>query len=253
MLEVRSLSTGYDGARILWDVSLTVAPGEIVALMGPNGSGKSTLMNSVSGLVRPWSGEIVFEGRPITALPAHARIGLGIAHVLERHRLFPYMSVLENLELGCGPRAPHGALEHGLAQAYAMFPRLRERAAQTASTLSGGEQQMCAIARGLMCRPRLLLVDEPFIGLSPRMCDEVFEALRRIHAEGVAVLLIEQNVRRSLELSDRAYVLRDGRVALTADSASLRESGEVERVFFGEPVSSSPSGVRSAAASGSAR
>jgi len=234
LLDVRSLSTGYDGTRILRDVSISVGAGEIVSLMGPNGSGKSTLMNCVSGLVRPWSGEIVFDGRPIGALPAHARIGLGIAHVLERHRLFPYMSVLENLELGCGPRAPRAQIAQGLEQAYALFPRLSERASQVARTLSGGEQQMCAIARGLMSRPRLLLVDEPFIGLSPRMCDEVFGALQRINAAGVAVLLIEQNVRRSLQISARACVLRDGRVALAQDSASLLDSGAVERVFFGE-------------------
>ena len=148
------------------------------------------------------------------------------------------MTVLENLELGCGPRGARAAIARGLEQAYELFPRLEERSSQLARTLSGGEQQMCAIARGLMSRPRLLLVDEPFIGLSPRMCDEVFDALRCINREGVAVLLIEQNVRRSLEISQRSYVLRDGHVALAEESAKLLDTGIVERIFFGHSVPS---------------
>jgi branched-chain amino acid transport system ATP-binding protein len=204
-----------------------------VALMGPNGSGKSTLMNSISGLVRIWSGEIVFDGTALHALPAHRLLALGISHVLERHRLFPHMTVLENLQLGCGPRGTRAQVDHGLERAYRLFPRLKERQAQTARLLSGGEQQMCAIARGLMSAPKLLLVDEPFIGLSPHMRDEVAAVIRAVNADGVAVVLIEQNVEQALALSHRAYVLREGRVALTGDSAALQKSGAVQDVFLG--------------------
>src|SRR4051812_43117487 len=178
MLEVRRIAAGYGGAQVLWEPSIHVADREVVALMGPNGSGKSTLMNSISGLVRLWSGEIVFDGIALHALPAHRLLALGVSHVLERHRLFPHMTVLENLQLGCGPRGTREQVERGLERAYRLFPRLQERRTQTARLLSGGEQQMCAIARGLMSAPRLLLVDEPFIGLSPHMRDEVAAVIR---------------------------------------------------------------------------
>ncbi|MSP96152.1 MAG: ABC transporter ATP-binding protein [Betaproteobacteria bacterium] len=240
MLEVRSLTAGYDQTQILWGVSVEVRDGEVVALMGPNGSGKSTLMNSVSGLVRMWSGEIRLKGEPIHTLPPHRMLEVGISHVLERHRLFPYMTVLENLQLGCGPRPKRGAIEQGLEQAYALFPRLFERTGQMAHSLSGGEQQMCAIARGLMSRPRLLLVDEPFIGLSPQMRAEVARAIQRINAGGVSVLLIEQNVAEALRLCHRAYVLREGRVALSGEAAALRGSGAVQDVFLGRVGAAAP-------------
>lgn len=233
MLEVVRLSTGYDGAQILWDVSIEVADREIVALMGPNGSGKSTLMNSISRLVPNWEGEIRFDGAALHTLPPHHIMASGISHVLERHRLFPYMTVLENLQLGCGPRGKAQAVARGIEMAYALFPRLKERSGQLAHQLSGGEQQMCALARGLMSRPRLLLVDEPFIGLSPQMRTEVAAALRVIHAEGVAILLIEQSVRDALALSRRIYVLREGRVVLTGASADPRTEVAVREVFLG--------------------
>jgi branched-chain amino acid transport system ATP-binding protein len=233
MLEVVRLSTGYDGAQILWDVSMDVADREIVALMGPNGSGKSTLMNSISRLVPRWEGEIRFDGAPLHSLPPHRIMEAGISHVLERHRLFPYMSVLENLQLGCGPRGSRPAIARGIELSYALFPRLKERSGQLAHQLSGGEQQMCALARGLMSRPKLLLVDEPFIGLSPQMRGEVAAALRTIHAEGVAMLLIEQNIREALALSHRIYVLREGRVVLTGASADPATGDAVREVFLG--------------------
>jgi branched-chain amino acid transport system ATP-binding protein len=233
MLEVAQVEAGYGGTQVLWQTSIRVGDAEVVALMGPNGSGKSTLMNSISGLVRVWSGEIVFDGAALHALPAHRRLGLGIAHVLERHRLFPYMTVLENLQLGCGPRGSREQVKRGLERAYRLFPRLKERRSQTARLLSGGEQQMCAIARGLMSAPKLLLVDEPFIGLSPHMRDEVAGAIRAVHAEGVAVVLIEQNVEQALALSHRAYVLREGVVVLSGDSKQLAASTAVQDVFLG--------------------
>jgi branched-chain amino acid transport system ATP-binding protein len=233
MLDVTQIAAGYDGAQVLWETSIRVDDHEVVALLGPNGSGKSTLMNSISGLVRIWSGEIVFNGIPVHKLPAYRMLELGIAHVLERHRLFPHMSVLENLQLGCGPRGTHAQVERGLQQAYRLFPRLKERQSQLARLLSGGEQQMCAIARGLMSAPKLLLVDEPFIGLSPHMREEVANVIRAVNANGVAVVLIEQNVQQALALSHRAYVLREGRIALTGASEQLAASSAVQDVFLG--------------------
>jgi branched-chain amino acid transport system ATP-binding protein len=233
MLEVAQVSAVYGGTQVLWQTSIHVGDGEVVALMGPNGSGKCTLMNGISGIVRVWSGEIVFDGTALHALPAHRRLALGISHVLERHRLFPYMTVLENLQLGCGPHGSRDQLGLGLDRAYRLFPRLKERQSQTARLLSGGEQQMCAIARGLMSSPKLLLVDEPFIGLSPHMREEVADVLRAVNADGVAVVLIEQNVEQALALSHRAYVLREGTVVLTGDSRQLAASTAVQDVFLG--------------------
>lgn len=233
LLQVRQMCVSYSGTRILWNIDLRIAEGEIVALLGPNGSGKSTVMNSVSRLLALESGEIYFNGQAIHRLLAHRMMALGMAHVLERHRLFPQMTVMENLQLGCGPRAPRERIADGLDRAFALFPKLRERQRQTAGLMSGGEQQMCAIARGLMSNPRLLLVDEPFIGLSPLMRDEVFASIRRVNENGVTVLLIEQNVTAALELSDRAYVLREGRVVLSGDSAQLGTGNRVKEAFLG--------------------
>jgi branched-chain amino acid transport system ATP-binding protein len=233
LLTANGLSVSYSGTRVLWDVSIRVGRGEIVALMGPNGSGKSTLMNAVSRLLPLDAGEIVLDGRPTHGLRAHHMLGMGMSHVLERHRLFPYMTVLENLQLGAGPRAQRAVVDAGLDRAYALFPRLKERQRQLAHSMSGGEQQMCAIARGLMSDPRLLLVDEPFIGLSPAMRHEVAAAITRVNAGGVAILLIEQNVAEALRLGHRAYVLREGRVALEDDCAVLRGSTRVQDVFLG--------------------
>jgi branched-chain amino acid transport system ATP-binding protein len=233
LLEVAKVSVAYDGAQVLWDVSVDVADGEIVALLGPNGSGKSTLMNSISRLVKLKSGRITFKGRAIQSEPPYRTLDLGMAHVLERHRLFPYMSVLENLVLGAGPRASRPRTEEGLADAYRLFPRLKERRRQMAGSLSGGEQQMCAIARGLMAKPQLLLVDEPFIGLSLQLRREVEEALCSINATGVSVLLIEQNVHEALRISHRAYVLRAGRVVLSGASAELGAGDAIRGAFMG--------------------
>lgn len=233
VLQVRQICVSYSGTRILWNVDLRVGNGETVALMGPNGSGKSTLMNSISRLLTLESGEIHFNGQAIQGLPAHRMMALGMAHVLERHRLFPQMTVLENLQLGCGPRASRERIAEGLERAFLLFPKLHERQKQMAGLMSGGEQQMCAIARGLMSNPRLLLIDEPFIGLSPSMRDEVFASIRRVNKNGVTVLLIEQNVTAALELSDRAYVLREGRVVLSGDSAQLSVGNRVREAFLG--------------------
>ena len=233
LLEAARVSVAYDGAQVLWDVSVEVAEGEIVALLGPNGSGKSTLMNSISRLVNLKSGRITFAGREIQAEPPHRMLALGMAHVLERHRLFPHMTVLENLVLGGGPYAKRAEIEERLAEAYRLFPRLEERRRQMAGSLSGGEQQMCAIARGLMSRPRLLLVDEPFIGLSPQLRHDVEGALRLINDTGVGILLIEQNVREALRMSRRTYVLRNGRVVLAGPSRELADGDRIRDAFMG--------------------
>jgi len=233
MLDIQHLDAGYGNFQVLRDVSIHVGAGEIVALMGPNGSGKSTLMNSVSRLTDCFSGTITLNGMEIQTLPTYRLLRLGLAHVLERHRLFPHMSVLENLQLGAGPGAEKALIQKGLDRAYSLFPRLAERKHQAAGSLSGGEQQMCAIARGMMSQPRLLLVDEPFIGLSPHMRAEVAAAISRINAEGVAILLIEQNVAVSLSISSRAYILREGRVVLQGESSDLAKGDRVQKAFLG--------------------
>jgi branched-chain amino acid transport system ATP-binding protein len=243
MLEVKNLAAGYGAHQILWDVSLHVDDGEIVGLLGPNGSGKSTLINSISRLVDCLSGDILFNGVALHQLPPHRMLSCGLSHVLERHRLFPYMSVLENLQLGAGPGASRDKIDRGLARAYQLFPRLRERLRQMAGSMSGGEQQMCAIARGLMAEPRLLLVDEPFIGLSPHMRAEVAAAIRKINGDGVAILMIEQNVAAALAMSRRVYVLREGRVVLSGLSTELAQGDELKRAFLGGRVAAPESSL----------
>jgi branched-chain amino acid transport system ATP-binding protein len=234
MLRVDGLSVAYGDFQVLWDVSLEVRAGEIVALLGPNGAGKSTLLNSVSGLVRPRGGHIEFAGRPMDGLAPHERVGRGLAHVLERRRLFPYLTVRQNLLLGAYHPAAKAHRTESLARVEALFPRLRERQAQPAHTLSGGEQQMVAIGRGLMARPRLLMVDEPTLGLAPRVITEILEVLRCINREeGITVLFIEQNVQLALSLAHRGYILESGRVLLEGRADTLLASDEVRRVFLG--------------------
>jgi branched-chain amino acid transport system ATP-binding protein len=236
LLEAKGLSVAYDGARVLWDVSIDVAPGEVVVLLGPNGSGKSTLMNSLSRLVALKTGTISFNGQDIQKLPPYRSVAIGIAHVLERHRLFPQMTVLENLLLGAGPGAARSNVKAGLDQAFMLFPRLAERQSQMAGSMSGGEQQMCAIARGLISHPRLLMVDEPFIGLSPQIRIDVELALQAINRSGVSILMIEQNVKEALRMSQRAYVLRTGRVVVSGPSRSFAEGDLISRIFMGEEI-----------------
>jgi branched-chain amino acid transport system ATP-binding protein len=234
MLRVESLSVAYGDFQVLWDVSLEVRAGEVVALLGPNGAGKSTLLNSVSGLVRPRHGRIEFDGRRVDGLPPHQRVGLGLAHVLERRRLFPYLTVRQNLLLGAYHAGAKLHRADTLAWVEALFPRLRERQGQLAHTLSGGEQQMVAIGRGLMARPRFLLVDEPTLGLAPRVVAQILDVLRRINREqGITVLFIEQNVELALSVAHRGYVLESGHVLLSGPADALRASEEVRRVFLG--------------------
>ena len=233
MLEVRDLQVLLGDYQVLWGARLAVAPGEIVALLGPNGSGKSTLMNSVSGLLRPRAGRITFEGRDIAGEPAHRIVGRGISHVLERRRLFPYLSVRQNVWLGGYHAAARAAREEQFERVTRLFPIIATRAAQSAQSLSGGEQQMVAIARGLMARPRLLMIDEPFLGLAPRVVGELTEAIRRVNAEGLTILFIEQNVELALSIASRGYVLESGRTVVDGRSADLLRSPEVRRIFLG--------------------
>jgi branched-chain amino acid transport system ATP-binding protein len=233
-LEARSLDVLYGDYQVLWDVGFSARRGEVVAILGPNGSGKSTLMNTLSGLVRARSGEIRLFERRIDGLPPHKIVGLGLAHVLERRRLFPYLSVRQNLLLGAYNPAARARRDETLADVEALFPRLRERYTQIAGTLSGGEQQMVAIGRGLMARPALLMVDEPFLGLAPRVIEQIAAALTAINRErGITVVFIEQNVELALRMAHRGYILESGRAILEGSSADLLTSSEVKRIFLG--------------------
>jgi branched-chain amino acid transport system ATP-binding protein len=233
MLEARDLDVLLGDYQVLWRAHLTVQEGEIVALLGPNGAGKSTLLNTISGLLRPRAGEVLFRGRPIGGLPAHRIVGEGLAHVLERRRLFPYLTVRQNVWLGgYHPAARRGRREQ-LDWVTRLFPIIQARAGQFAHTLSGGEQQMVAIARGLMAGPRLLMIDEPFLGLAPRIVDQLGEVIQAINRQGITVLFIEQNVERALSLAHRGYVLESGRTVLHGRSADLLRSSEVRRIFLG--------------------
>jgi branched-chain amino acid transport system ATP-binding protein len=234
MLTVSGIDVFYGEAQVLWDVSLRVHEGEIVALLGPNGSGKSTILNTIAGLLQPKRGHIEFVGRAVAGVPAFQRAGEGLALVLERHRLFPLLTVRQNLLLGAyrGEARKHRAAS--LEWVESLFPILRQRADQQARTLSGGEQQMVAIARGLMSRPRLLMVDEPTLGLSPKVAGNVIELLQNIRRDaGITVVFVEQNVQLALSFADRGYVLESGRVLVEGTSRDLLESAEVRRVFLG--------------------
>jgi len=232
MLEVRDLVAGYGGVPILRGLSLDVAPGEITAVLGANGVGKTTLNRAISGLVRANSGSIIFDGVRIDALSPAAIVAAGLIHVPEGRKIFPNLSVRENLELGSYRRArPNRAAN--LERAFDIFPRLRQRQRQFAGTLSGGEQQMLAIGRGLMAEPRLIIMDEPSLGLSPLLVDEMFALIARIAAEGLAVMLVEQNVVQSLDLAARAYVLENGAIAMSGTAATLKHDPQLMKTYLG--------------------
>ena len=233
MLEISGIDVAYGDVQVLWDVSLEVKKGEIVALIGANGAGKSTTLLTISSLIRPRKGSVTYEGKPLHTRPPHEIITLGISHVPEGRRLFPEMTVKENLLLGAlTPEAKKTRAEM-LDHAFTLFPRLKERAKQAAGTLSGGEQQMCAIARGLMSKPRLLMLDEPSLGLSPLLVSEIFRVIEDVHKQGVTVLVVEQNVFKSLGVADRAYVLENGRVVLTGTGKDLLNDEHVKKAYLG--------------------
>jgi branched-chain amino acid transport system ATP-binding protein len=235
LLAVEGLDVAYGDFQVLWEAAMHVGDGEIVAVLGPNGAGKSTLVNTVSGLLAPRAGRITFRGKRIDGLPPHRTAGEGLAHVLERRRLFPFLTVLDNVFLGAHNPTARPHRDETLAGVERLFPVVASRKTQLAHTLSGGEQQMVAIARGLMARPRLLMIDEPFLGLAPRLVEEIGALMRRIRdEEGISIVFIEQNVELALQLADRGYVLESGRTILTGPSAELLQSPEVKRIFLGD-------------------
>ena len=234
MLEVTHLSVAYGGLRALHDVSLTVAEGQFVTVVGPNGAGKSTLFKTISGIVPAAAGSITFQGKNLLSLPPSERAHLGIAHVPEGRQVFKTLTVRENLEMGAYPKAGRDAWHHTLDRIHTLFPILAERASQLAGTLSGGEQQMVAIGRGLACAPRLLMLDEPSMGLAPTVADTIFERISQVHREdGVTILLVEQRVAEALELSDHGYVLETGRVVLDGPYEILLADDRVRRSYLG--------------------
>ena len=233
MLQIRNLEVKYGDYQALWGVSLEVRAREVVCLLGPNGSGKSTLISAVSGLVQVSAGDIEFNGERLNGLPTYQVVTRGLAHVMEQRRLFPYLSVERNLLLGSYQRQARAHRSETLAWVLALFPILRERRQQLAHSLSGGEQQMLAIARGLMSRPRFLMIDEPFLGLAPLVVKRILEIIQRVNAEGVTVLFIEQNVQLALSIAHRAYVLESGRLVLSGTAREVQESELIRKVYLG--------------------
>jgi len=232
ILFVAGLHAGYGATEILRGIDLEVAAGEVVAVLGSNGAGKSTLNRAISGVLQPWSGTIRFDGMETGRARPSAIVSLGLIHVPEGRRIFPNMSVRENLDLGCYRRA-RPRREQNRERVFGIFPRLAERQNQSAGTLSGGEQQMLAIGRGLMAEPKLLVLDEPSLGLSPLLVEELFTLIRSINAEGIALLLVEQNVVQSLEVAQRAYVLDNGMIVLQGSAADVRDDPNLKRTYLG--------------------
>jgi branched-chain amino acid transport system ATP-binding protein len=233
LLNIKNIDVAYDDYQVIWNVSLSVKEGEIVALLGPNGSGKSTVLNSISGLIKIKNGEIDFNNIPIHKFETYQRVGVGISHVLERRRVFPYLTVLQNLLLGAYHEKAKAEREKSLQDVYNFFPKLKDRTSQIANTMSGGEQQMLAIGRGLMGMPKLLMVDEPFLGLAPLVIEDLKLIFKKIAARGISILFVEQNVRLALSMAQRGYVLESGRLIIDGVSNDLINSKEVKRVFLG--------------------
>jgi len=233
MLSLAAVSAGYGSFRALFDVSLEVPKGEAVGVIGPNGAGKTTLMRVISGLVPLRGGMMSLEGRPVGGLPAHRMVEEGIAHVPENRRLFPRLTVEDNLRIGAFIPQARRLFAEEIERIYSLFPRLKERREQLAGTLSGGEQQMCAIGRALMSRPKLLLMDEPSAGLAPLVVQQVFELVHQIRAQGLTVLIVEQNVQQVLDVVDRAYLLEVGSIKLTGTSAELRGNDFIRKSYMG--------------------
>jgi branched-chain amino acid transport system ATP-binding protein len=233
VLRVRDLEVKYGDFQALWGVSLEVRRGEIVCLLGPNGAGKSTLISAVSGLVRPGAGDISFSGERIDGLPTHQIVTRGLSHVMEQRRLFPYLTVEKNLLLGSFQDRARARRVESLEWVYGLFPILRERRNQLAYSLSGGEQQMAAIARGLMSRPKFLMIDEPLLGLGPLVVAKILEIIKQVNAAGVTVLFIEQNVQLALGVSHRGYLMESGRMVLSGTAKEVLESELVRKVYLG--------------------
>jgi branched-chain amino acid transport system ATP-binding protein len=233
LLDIKNIDVLYDDFQVIWDVSLNVKKGEMVALLGPNGSGKSTILNTISNLISHKNGNISFNEKSISKIPTYERTKIGISHVLERRRVFPHLTVLQNLLLGAWHKEAKKVREKSLKEIYEIFPKLKTRSNQLASTMSGGEQQMLAIARGLMGLPKLLMIDEPFLGLSPLVVKDLIKIFKNIVSHGVSILFVEQNVRLALSMADRGYVLESGRLVIDGNSKDLVENEKVKKVFLG--------------------
>ena len=233
LLDVKNIDVLYDDFQVIWDVSINVNKAEMVALLGPNGSGKSTVLNTISNLVDHKKGSITFDNTLISNIPTYKRTELGISHVLERRRVFPHLTVKQNLLLGAWHPKAKEELSNSLNKVYKIFPKLETRSDQLAKTMSGGEQQMLAIARGMMGLPKLLMVDEPFLGLSPMVMKDLIKIFKNIVAEGISILFVEQNVRLALTMADRGYVLESGRLVIDGKSEDLIDNKKVTKVFLG--------------------
>ena len=233
LLEVRSVTAGYGEVQILWDANLALEPGRLTALVGANGSGKTTMLRAVMGLLKPWQGQVLFQGQDVSRLPAHSKAEMGLVLVPEGRQLFTDMTVAENLEMGASPRRARASTRSNLERVYATFPRLKERSAQRAGTLSGGEQQMLAVARGLMSQPVVLMVDEMSLGLAPVLALDLFKALRQLRREGLTILLVEQNVQMALQVSDAAYVFSEGRTTLHGPAREIAANEDVRKAYLG--------------------
>jgi branched-chain amino acid transport system ATP-binding protein len=233
LLEVKDISVSYGDMQVLYDISLTVNEGNLVSILGPNGAGKTTLIKTISGLLKPRSGRIIFNSIDITEYPPHLRNELGISMVPEGRRIFPNLTVKENLLLGAYNRRARQNIKESLEKVYKMFPILKEREMQVAKTLSGGESQMLAIGRALMSSPKMLLLDEPSLGLAPLVVDEVFNTVKKLKESGVTVLLVEQHTTHALELSDYVYILENGRIVLSGNSHEIKENEHVKEYYLG--------------------
>jgi branched-chain amino acid transport system ATP-binding protein len=234
ILELENVHTYYGSIHAIKGISIEVFEGEIVTLIGANGAGKSTTLRTINGLNRPRQGKIRFQGRDITSTPAHEIVKRGIAQSPEGRRLFPRMSVVENLEMGAFQRADKSGMKEDMDRVFQLFPRLAERKSQKAGTMSGGEQQMLAMGRALMARPKLLLLDEPSMGLAPIFVEKIFEIVKEINDQGTPILLVEQNALMALDTADRGYVLETGRIALADDAKTLRQNEQVRKTYLGE-------------------
>lgn len=234
MLEVRDLQVYYGMIHAIKGISFNVNQGEVIALIGANGAGKTTTLHTITGLLAPKSGSVLFEGKDITKVPAHKIVSMGMAHVPEGRRVFAELSVYENLKLGAYTRKDKKEIEETLARVYKSFPRLEERKNQLAGTLSGGEQQMLAMGRALMSKPKIILMDEPSMGLSPILVEEIFHIIREISASGTTVLLVEQNAKKALAIADRAYVLETGNIVLSGDAKEMMNNDSIKKAYLGE-------------------
>lgn len=234
MLEVKNLQVYYGVIQAIKDVSFTVNEGEVIALIGANGAGKTTILHTITGLITAKGGEVLYEGVDLQKIPAHKIVSMGIAHVPEGRHVFAQLSVYENLLLGAFTRKDKREIEASLENVYKRFPRLKERKSQLAGTLSGGEQQMLAMGRALMSKPKIILMDEPSMGLSPILVGEIFDIIKSISASGTTVLLVEQNAKKALSIADRAYVLETGKIVLTDDAKKLMDNEQVKKAYLGE-------------------